>query len=50
MAFIGKFNVGKSSLINYIVNQKKIAKTSKIPGKTLNINIFSAVLKKKTFK
>jgi GTP-binding protein len=39
-AFIGRSNVGKSSLINAIVNQKNLAKTSGIPGKTQLINHF----------
>ena len=39
-AFIGRSNVGKSSLINAIVNQKNLAKTSGQPGKTQLINHF----------
>ena len=39
-AFIGRSNVGKSSLINYITNHKKLAKTSQTPGKTQLINHF----------
>ena len=39
-AFIGRSNVGKSSLINYICNRKKLAKTSSTPGKTQFINLF----------
>ena len=39
-AFIGRSNVGKSSLINSIVNQKNLAKTSGKPGKTQLINHF----------
>lgn len=39
-AFIGRSNVGKSSLINYITNNKKLAKTSQTPGKTQLINHF----------
>ena len=39
-AFIGRSNVGKSSLINAIVNQKYLAKTSGNPGKTQLINHF----------
>ena len=39
-AFIGRSNVGKSSLINYIVNKKKLAKVSVKPGKTKLINHF----------
>ena len=39
-AFIGRSNVGKSSLINSITNQKYLAKTSGKPGKTQLINHF----------
>lgn len=37
-AFIGRSNVGKSSLINMLVNKKGLAKTSTTPGKTQTIN------------
>mgnify|MGYP001950279225 CR=1 FL=1 len=40
-AFIGRSNVGKSSLINMLVNQKGLAKTSGKPGKTQLINHFT---------
>lgn len=40
-AFIGRSNVGKSSLINMLVRKKGLAKTSQLPGKTLLINHFS---------
>lgn len=39
-AFIGRSNVGKSSLINMLTNQRKLAKTSSFPGKTQLINHF----------
>jgi GTP-binding protein len=39
-AFIGRSNVGKSSLINSLCNQKSLAKTSSRPGKTQLINHF----------
>ncbi|MCQ2224930.1 MAG: ribosome biogenesis GTP-binding protein YihA/YsxC [Paludibacteraceae bacterium] len=39
-AFIGRSNVGKSSLINRLANHKDLAKTSSKPGKTLCINHF----------
>ena len=39
-AFIGRSNVGKSSLINMLTNQKNLAKTSGRPGKTQLINHF----------
>ncbi len=40
VAFIGRSNVGKSSLINRLVNKKGLAKTSGKPGKTQTINHF----------
>jgi GTP-binding protein len=39
-AFIGRSNVGKSSLINMLTNSRKLAKTSVTPGKTQTINHF----------
>ena len=39
-AFIGRSNVGKSSLINMLTNHSKLAKTSGTPGKTQLINHF----------
>ena len=39
-AFVGRSNVGKSSLINSLVNQKKLVKTSSTPGRTRLINYF----------
>ena len=39
-ALVGRSNVGKSSLINSLLNNKKIAKTSSTPGKTILINHF----------
>jgi len=40
IAFIGRSNVGKSSILNMLLNKKSIAKVSKIPGKTKLINYF----------
>lgn len=40
-AFIGRSNVGKSSLINMLCNNQKLAKTSAAPGKTQSINHFA---------
>lgn len=40
VAFVGRSNVGKSSLINTIVNRKKLVKVSGTPGKTRLINFF----------
>ena len=42
-AFIGRSNVGKSSLINMLAANKKLAKTASRPGKTQLINHFSCV-------
>jgi len=39
-AFVGRSNVGKSSLINSLTNRNKLAKTSKTPGRTQLINYF----------
>jgi len=39
-AFIGRSNVGKSSLINMLTNHKGLAKTSSTPGKTQSLNLF----------
>ncbi len=40
IAFAGRSNVGKSSLINAMLNQKKLAKISSTPGKTRSLNFF----------
>jgi GTP-binding protein len=40
VAFIGRSNVGKSSLINTLLNRRGLAKTSSTPGKTRTINFF----------
>ena len=40
LAFVGRSNVGKSSIINAITKSKKLAKTSKTPGRTQSINLF----------
>ena len=40
VAFAGKSNVGKSSLINALLNRKRLVKTSSVPGKTQAINFF----------
>lgn len=41
VAFAGKSNVGKSSLINAIMNRKSLARTSSQPGKTQTINYYN---------
>lgn len=40
-AFSGRSNVGKSSLINKLLNRKNLARVSAVPGKTVTINFFS---------
>ncbi|MDR3306806.1 MAG: ribosome biogenesis GTP-binding protein YihA/YsxC [Endomicrobium sp.] len=42
----GRSNVGKSSVINALCSQKNLARTSKTPGRTRSINIYSAAMKK----
>jgi len=42
VAFVGRSNVGKSSLLNALVRQKQLARTSKTPGRTREINVFLA--------
>ncbi|MCL2216151.1 MAG: ribosome biogenesis GTP-binding protein YihA/YsxC [Defluviitaleaceae bacterium] len=41
VAFVGKSNVGKSSLINAMLGRKSLARTSKQPGKTRTINFYT---------
>ena len=40
IAFLGRSNVGKSSLINSLLNRRKLAQTSRTPGKTRTLNFF----------
>ena len=47
ICFIGRSNVGKSSLINMLTNKKKLAKKSSTPGKTRLINFFDINYKNK---
>ncbi len=42
ISFVGRSNVGKSSLMNKLFNRKKLAKVSATPGKTSTINFFEA--------
>lgn len=48
-ALLGRSNVGKSTFINTLVNQLKLAKTSNTPGKTRLINLFEIQTDKKPF-
>ncbi|MBU4425956.1 MAG: ribosome biogenesis GTP-binding protein YihA/YsxC, partial [Proteobacteria bacterium] len=41
IAFAGRSNVGKSSLMNVLVNRKNLARTSSRPGRTQSINFFT---------
>ena len=45
IAFIGRSNVGKSSLINSLSNRKNLARVSSMPGKTQTINFYKLSLK-----
>lgn len=47
IAFVGRSNVGKSSLINCLTNRTKLARTSSSPGKTATINFYEI---KKSFR
>ena len=49
IAFCGRSNCGKSSVLNALTNNKKLAKTSKTPGRTQSINVFE-IDKNKQFK
>ena len=40
IAFAGRSNVGKSSLLNLLTNRKKLARVSQSPGKTITINFY----------
>lgn len=40
IVFVGKSNVGKSSLINKLINRKNLARTSQNPGKTISVNYY----------
>lgn len=40
VAFVGRSNVGKSTLINALLNRRKLARTSSTPGKTREINFY----------
>ena len=44
VAFAGKSNVGKSSLINALMNRKSLARTSSQPGKTQTINFLRFII------
>lgn len=50
VAFIGRSNVGKSSLLNSLARRKGLARVSSSPGKTQTINFYSFRAKKTTEK
>ena len=50
VAFAGKSNVGKSSLINGLMNRKSLARTSSAPGKTQTINFYAGTGRRETKK
>ncbi len=47
VAIVGRSNAGKSSLVNRLCNQKKLARVSGTPGRTQEINYFKVTLKRK---
>lgn len=49
IAIVGRSNVGKSSLINFLAGQKNLARVSRTPGRTQTINLFSVENGKFTF-
>ncbi|AKL98292.1 ribosome biogenesis GTP-binding protein YihA/YsxC [Endomicrobium proavitum] len=44
--FSGRSNVGKSSVINALCGRKNLARTSKTPGRTRSVNVYSVVMRK----
>jgi len=40
IVFLGRSNVGKSSLLNWLLNRKHLARISRVPGKTVSINYY----------
>ena len=46
IAFLGRTNVGKSTLLNAITKRSKLAHTSKTPGRTQELNFFSIIIEK----
>jgi len=44
IAFAGRSNVGKSSLINALTNHKDLARTSNTPGRTQQVNFFNSFI------
>ena len=46
IAFAGRSNVGKSSLLNKLFNRKSLARVSSVPGKTITINFYDVDGKK----
>ena len=46
IAFAGRSNVGKSSLLNKLFNRKNLARVSSVPGKTVTVNFYNAKISK----
>jgi GTP-binding protein len=44
VAFVGRSNVGKSSLLNFLVSRKNLARISRTPGRTRALNLFSVTI------
>jgi GTP-binding protein len=47
IAFVGRSNVGKSSLLNFLMARRNLARISRTPGRTRALNLFSATIQKK---
>jgi GTP-binding protein len=50
VAFVGRSNVGKSSMINALANRKKLVRVSHTPGRTKTLNFFDVTLEHRAKK